>query len=158
MIEMKACSWPGVPKPITVVFKSFLRWWTCSLANNGLDSTQPSVSHISNEILTWCWCPGTSAVMNWERLYSLNAGSIPVCNESSSDTIFRTSNKCVMSYVSPRQHLRNARYHWGHHWSRLEAIAAEISMPLGYGPLCPWSIKRSWLLWPAGVLLAIKVE
>ena len=65
-------------------------------AHTRIDAPPPDASMYAPPKLnalerTWCWCPGTSAVVNCARLYSRSAGRIPVCRVSSSEMMFRTS-------------------------------------------------------------------
>ena len=104
MVKTEACPRPRIPIPILrrifilALILSGARH-PCSLADNGLSSRTRQADHPSpfsvlrrkRRVLTWCWCPGTSAVVNCVVLYSLSAGSTPACSESSSEMIFRTS-------------------------------------------------------------------
>ena len=65
---------------------------------------------MAHKELTWCWCPGTSAVVNWVMLYSRRAGRTPAWSESSSEMMFRTSGEIDgVVFSSDSDHERQGR-------------------------------------------------
>lgn len=97
MVKPEARPRPGVPEPITRIIRAvFIRRHPRRVADNTLRPRHLSICDLRRarggwDALTWCWWPGTSAVMNCARLYSRNAGCTPSWRMSSSEMMLRTS-------------------------------------------------------------------
>jgi hypothetical protein len=89
MIETKRLLGSGIQEALFVLVARN----SGSFTDNDLRDVNIVPSRQCTPIPTWSSLPGISAVMNCAKLYSLRAGKIPDCSDSSFAMMFRTSGK-----------------------------------------------------------------